>query len=691
MKMNKLTTGLISAGAFAPRASIGESLKDSWYAIRASGKGSAEITLYDEIGGWGISARQFAEDLKGFGNLSNLTLRIHSPGGDVFEGMAIYNLLDQHPAYIDGYIDGLAASMGSVVAMACDTIHMPENAMMMIHKPWGIQGGDADDMRRYADLLDKVEDTLVNAYTRKSGKGADEIKTLLSAETWFSGADAVEQGFADKLIAPLQAAAQLQSKRLKEFNHMPKSVEALMKPRAQGGQSAPAPAPITPAPQPTTPNDPPAAEPTSATLAAYQAAEVQRRTGIRSAFSPFASQLGAEYQPLLDSCLDDMTTNVEAARTQLLNALGAQSNDGGHPANISASVRVDNGNLIGDSVRASVQARIGQAKPEADNRFNNYTLVELARASLNERGIGTASMNRMQMVGQAFTHSNSDFGNILLDVAHKSMLAGWDNAEETYHLWTKKGILTDFKTHHRVGLGAFPSLRQVREGAEFKHITLSDRGESIVLATYGELFSLTRQVIINDDLEMLSSIPMKMGEAARGTIGDLVYAQLTSNPSMSDSKSLFHADHGNLGSGALSVTNLDAGRTAMRKQQLGDRYLNIRPAYVLTPVELEATARQIIRSASVEGAETNAGIDNPIRNFAEVISDPRLSESSESAWYLSAAQGRDTIEVAYLDGVDTPFMEQQEGFTVDGVISKVRIDAAAKPLDYRGMYKSTGS
>lgn len=133
-----------------------------WYTIKALGvRGAAEISIYEEIGGFGITAKKFAEDLKALGDVSHIDLRIHSPGGDVFEGIAIYNLLRNHPAEITVYIDGVAASMASVVAMAGDRVVMPENAMMMIHKPWGISGGNAGDMRDYADLLDKVETVLV--------------------------------------------------------------------------------------------------------------------------------------------------------------------------------------------------------------------------------------------------------------------------------------------------------------------------------------------------------------------------------------------------------------------------------------------------------------------------------------------------------------------------------------------------
>lgn len=310
--------------------------------------------------------------------------------------------------------------------------------------------------------------------------------------------------------------------------------------------------------------------------------------------------------------------------------------------------------------------------------------------ALTERGIGVSSYNPMQMVGMALTHSTSDFGNILLDVANKALLQGWEEAAETFEQWTKKGQLSDFKTAHRVGLGGFSSLRQVREGAEYKYVTTKDKGESIALATYGEIFSITRQAIINDDLSQLTDVPMKMGSAAKRTIGDLVYAILTENAKLSDGKPLFHADHNNLSAGAISVTSLDDARKMMRLQKDGESVLNIRPAYMLVPVALETLANQTIKSASVKGADINSGINNPIQNFAEVIAEPRLDAKDPSAWYLTAAKGTDTIEVAYLNGVDTPYIDQQEGFTTDGIATKVRIDAGVSPLDYRGLAKSTG-
>lgn len=668
--------------------------KDSWYSIKALSKGRAEILLYDEIGGWGISAQQFARDLKALGDLSQIDLRIHSPGGDVFEGMAIYNLLRSHPANVDGYVDGLAASMGSVVLMAANTIHIPANAMIMVHKPWGIQGGDADDMRRYAELLDKVESSLVMAYVSKTGKSEEEIKALLKQETWMTGREAVEAGFADQLTEPLVAAAQLTSHRMQEFDHMPPAMQNLMSPRAHGTTPPAAPVPAAPAPAAPAATAPaPAAPDTAAVRAQLIAEENTRRAAISAVFQPFAAAHG----DLLQACLADMNISAEQAQTQLLAKLGGGSTPTATPA--ATHIHAGNGNLVGDSVRAAILARTGMAAIEASNNYNWMSLRELARASLQDRGIGVAAYNPMQMVGMAFTHSSSDFGSILLDVANKSVLQGWEESEETFEQWVKEGQLSDFKIAHRVGLGEFPSLREVRPGAEYKHITVGDRGESIVLATYGELFGINRQAIINDDLSQLTDIPRKMGMAAKATIGDIVYAKLVANGAMSDGVALFHkATHKNLldtATSALSIEAMSAARQLMRTQKTQveggkARTLNIRPAFLLAPIALEDKARQLITSTSVPGADINAGIANPLKDFVQVIGEPRLDDASAKAWYLAAAKGADTIEVAYLNGVKVPYIEQQDGFTVDGVLTKVRIDAGVAALDHRGMVKAAG-
>ncbi|HIE6471410.1 TPA: ClpP-like prohead protease/major capsid protein fusion protein [Proteus mirabilis] len=641
----------------------------SWFRIQAKEDQTADIYIYDEIGGWGISARRFTEDLISLGNLSHINLHIHSPGGEVFDGIAIYNQLKNHSATITVYIDGLAASMASVIAMVGDTVIMPKNAMMMIHKPWGVSWGDANDMREYADLLDKLENVLIPAYVAKTGKTTEEITAMLEQETWLDGDECVEHGFADKVIEPVKAMASLTSKRIEEFSSMPSAIKNQITPKNT----------TKPTQQPQ-PNSSPEPQPS-----ASFADEQTRLNGIKDLFAMF----GGRHNELMITCLADTNCSVEKAREQLLNTIAQQQNP--EPSNKdNAHIYAGNGNIVGDSVRASVMARAGYQDYEKDNAYNSMTLRELARASLTERGVGVATYNPMQMIGMAFTHSTSDFGNILLDVANKAILLGWEENDETFEKWTKKGQLSDFKTAHRVGLGAFPSLRQVREGAEYKYVTLDDKGETIALATYGELFSITRQAIINDDMNMLTDVPMKFGRAAKATVGDLVYAVLIDNEKMSDKKALFSTDHKNMLTGGMDVETISAGRTAMRQQKEGERTLNIRPAFMLVPTTLETQAIQVVKSGSVKGADVNANIINPVRDLAEIIAEPRLDDASEKDWYMVSRQGSDTIEVAYLNGIDVPYIDQLEGFTSDGVTTKVRIDAGVAPVDYRGLLKVTG-
>ncbi|WP_254693648.1 head maturation protease, ClpP-related [Shewanella sp. MEBiC00475] len=291
MKKTQMHLAVAAAMLLAPQASLTLTPTNkpdkSWYSLKAQ-NGNAELMIYDEIGGWGISARQFASDLQALGKIGTLTARIHSPGGDVFEGMAIYNMIKGHPAHKVCHIDGLAASMASVIAMAFDEVIMPENAMMMVHKPWGGTLGSADDMRKYADLLDKVEGNLVGAYQQKTGLPEDELHTLLAAETWLTGREAVEKGFANTLTEPLQMAASLNSKRLKDFTNMPEALKNLFAPQGNvpGATNTPAPAAInTPAPDASVPA--PAAPSQADIQAAAKAMNKARIDGINAAFSFF--------------------------------------------------------------------------------------------------------------------------------------------------------------------------------------------------------------------------------------------------------------------------------------------------------------------------------------------------------------------------------------------------------------------
>jgi hypothetical protein len=344
---------------------------------------------------------------------------------------------------------------------------------------------------------------------------------------------------------------------------------------------------------------------------------------------------------------------------------------------------------------SALSARAGLMRDDTRNNFRSTSLLEAARFCLDSAGVCTIGMDRLKLVKAALTESTSDFPSILENVAHKAMMKGYEDANETFQKWTVTGVLSDFKPASRVDLTAFPSLSQVNEGAEYHHAYIGDRKETITLATYGNLFSLTRQAIINDDLHAFTRIAQKMGRAAIRTIGDLVYAVLTANPNMADGNPLFHTSHKNLSgtSDAVTVASVDAARVAMATQKdrlQGGITLNLRARYGLCPIAKGGVFRQLIAS-TYDPAKTTF-VPNPIKDLVEVIDDARLDAASTTAWYLTAdPNATDTIEVAYLDGQQEPTLETQSSWKNDGIEFKVRLDAAVKALAWEGLYKNPGA
>lgn len=475
------------------------------------------------------------------------------------------------------------------------------------------------------------------------------------------GRECVAQGFADELLPAVSAMACIESKRIEDFEHMPKEIKGMItSPKGSTGSAVP---------------------------------EQNRINGIKDLFAMF----GGKHDSLKMQCLEDVDCTPEKAKDMLLASLGKTSTPS--DKNTNAHVYAGNGNITGDAIRQGLFARLGHERAERGNPYAMMSLFEMAQASLVDRGISVSGFgNRSQIVNLAFTHSTSDFSHILAGGAEKSVLTGWQNSGETFQQWTKTGSLSNFHEAKRVGLNGFSELAKVPEGAEYKYATTSDSGVPIALATYGNIFSITRQAIINDDLNQLTTIPQAMGRAAARTVGNLVYLHLTANSKFTDGKALFHSDHKNLITKEMDTDGLNEARKAMRLQEdaNGDP-INVIPAYILVPAALEGAANRAVLSSSslfpVDQDGTlnqNPGIINVVKDMAQVIVEPRLDKANNAQWYVAAAQGTDTIEVAYLDGMDTPYLEQQEGFTVDGIAWKVRIDAGVAALDYRGLVKSNG-
>lgn len=189
----------------------------NWYSIQAKDKpnAAAEISIYDEIGAWGVTAKDFIAELKAL-DAGTIKVSINSPGGSVFDALAMFNALRQHPASIEVTVMGVAASAASLIAMAGDKIIMPANAFMMIHNPLNFAYGNAEELREMADVLDKIGASLVAIYVKRTGMAEEEVKALLDAETWLNADEAVAKGFADEVQAEMKIAARFDLDRLPE-------------------------------------------------------------------------------------------------------------------------------------------------------------------------------------------------------------------------------------------------------------------------------------------------------------------------------------------------------------------------------------------------------------------------------------------------------------------------------------------
>jgi len=295
-------------------------------------------------------------------------------------------------------------------------------------------------------------------------------------------------------------------------------------------------------------------------------------------------------------------------------------------------------------------------------------------------------MSKMAVAERAL-HSTSDFPLILANVANKTLRAAYEAYNQTFRPFVRVVTLADFKTVSRTQLGDAPQLLRVAEGAEIQRGTIGEAREQYALATYARVVAVTRQTLVNDDLDAFTRIPAMFGTMAANLESDLVYGQITSNPTMGDGLALFVAGHNNLGTGVINVDNLGAGRAAMRKQVgLNGSPINVSARYLLVSPDRETVAQQFTSSAYVPNQSSTI---NPFTTLTP-IAEPRLTNAAQ--WYLIGDPSQiDTIELAYLEGQQGVYLETRNGFDVDGVEIKARLDAAAKVIDWRGFYRSSGA
>jgi hypothetical protein len=359
---------------------------------------------------------------------------------------------------------------------------------------------------------------------------------------------------------------------------------------------------------------------------------------------------------------------------------------------------------------------------EMAREYRNFKLIDMAKEALAFRGINPRGMDVTRIAELALhglsrgpeffaggAESTSDFPAILANVANKTLRQGYEAYPRTFQPFCRQVTAQDFKPINRVMLADAPVLQALNEKGEYHRANLTDNNINYSLGTYGEIVALTRKVIINDDLQAFTRVPALLGVAAAQLESNTVWGIITSNPAAvyagdKNSTALFHANHANLLTGAASsidntvqnavpLTALGKARGAMRLQKGPQGTpLNLIPRFIAVPTALETYMLQLVYPINIASADATKVVPEWVRSLVPVV-EPRLDAATNgtTGWYLIADPAQiDTVEYCYLEGQQGVYIETKQGFEVDGVEIKARMDFGAAALDFRGLQKNAG-
>ena len=349
---------------------------------------------------------------------------------------------------------------------------------------------------------------------------------------------------------------------------------------------------------------------------------------------------------------------------------------------------------------------MGEENVRAASEFRGMNLLRFAEESLIRSGVRTAGMSSKEIATFALggkirgLHHTTDFPLLLMDTVNRTLLAQYAIQERTFTAWARRSTMNDFRAVTRARLSEMlGDLEEVKEGAEYKYGTFSENGESYKLAKYGKIIGITWEAIINDDLSAFDRIPQAFAVAAARRQTNIVYSMLLSNgfAVMGDGNALFSAAHNNFvgtaanqtaGGTALSEASLTVAYTSFRQQKdAAGNKLNLKPKYLIVGPKNEFLAQKLtsVNFTATKQADTPVG---SLTGLTLVVD----AEIENYEWFLAADPASlDTVEYSFLSGEEELFIDQREGFNIDGLEVKARLIFAAKALDWRGLYRNNGA
>ncbi|MBU2936987.1 MULTISPECIES: head maturation protease, ClpP-related [Pacificibacter] len=677
-----------------------------------------EIYLYGTVGNsfFGdedfFTAQSVRDALEGRGG--PLTVRLNSGGGVASEGQAIYQMLSDYPDTVEIVVDGVAASAASLIAMAGDTIVMPTGAILMIHdpaSPWVEGRGTEQDHLNAAKGLSVISTAYAKVYAARANISVEEARDYMRAETFFDGDAALEAGFVTHTDLETQAAAVARFD-YRVYANAPQVLRVAggAFPAQQSREAVMAMMAGFPAPnlkESTMPND---NDQTDDQTETPEDDAVALNDDVEASAGDDADANGENQSDdstpvavqILDICAATNRPDAEArdyinrgltlaqAVAEITSNRSKESpvtsrRNGGPTARIIRDERTTRRTGMMQAITAQITGAgtvASIARP-----FMDMSLVEMAAQCIDHRGPMRNSGQKLQVFADA-SHSTSDFPGIFENALNKVLLERYQLSEPTFKQISRKRNFSDFREHPQVRAGDFPKLRPIGENGEIKYGSFGESRETAVLNSYGVALRISRQMMINDELGAIDELLSDYGQSVADFEEETFYAFALS-AKLSDGKTVFHADHDNIGTAAaITVASVGAGRAAMRKQMSIDKKkLNLSPSIILVGPDKETEAEQLV--ATIQPQE--AGNVNPFTGRLTPIVSAQITGN---AWHLLAGADRPGGSCwvhGYLEGAEAPRVRTEEAFGQQGMAMSLEHDFGMGAVDYRGGYKNPGA
>lgn len=712
-----------------------------------------ELLLYGTVGGsfWDeeyFTAKQVREDL--IGRTGPLTVRINSGGGIATEGQAIYTALRGYDGPVTVVIEGIAASAASLIAMAGDEIKMSLGAILMIHDPatWYVEGrGTEKDHLDAAKGLGVIANAYAGIYAKRAGISVDEAREIMQAETYFDGPAALEAGFAThvdddgdqadiaafdyrlyaKAPDSLRAAAGSVPRRRSTASALAMMARASL-PKSSKGKDMP-PSKLNPKAKITakTANDEDDTEMSEEEEAARAAQEEEEEEKAKAKAAEEGDGDGDDDEEDDPEAEEEDEPKASISAVAIINMCARHGADAGRAADFiargmntqqvyvaltgkgankvningkgpSARITRDEVETRRAGIEQALVARMDRSRevrgPGRD--YMGLSIAEMAATSMGNGGRLARGGGELRAIEMAFgSHSTSDFPAIFENAMNKRLASAYQAAEPVYRMLAERLDFADFRPHPIAQIGDFMALDEVPESGEIKYGTVSDKKESVTLVAYAKAFRISRQMMVNDDLQAIDRLLSTRGRAVAAFEDAVFFKMLLSGANvdgptlLETSRQIFNTTDGTKAATAAGInpTSIAKGYEAMRSRKGvgGETYLPIQPSLLLTGPAKEFEALQLL--APIQAAQ--ASNVNPYVGKLQPIVSPYISGN---AWHMLASPSdAPSFMYGYLQGEEGPRMRMDEPFGQQGMAFSVELDFGVGATDYRGVYKNAGA